>query len=54
MDLKKYQRAIADYQTALLFTPNSSVESQSLIYNDLAIAYMMLAQDEPALLNFSQ
>lgn len=52
--LNNYQLAIADYQTALLLAPNFRPESQSLIYNDLALAYMMLADFEPAIFNFSQ
>ena len=52
--LKDYHKAIADCQTALLFAPDSNNESKSLIYNDLALAYMMLAEDESAIINFSK
>lgn len=52
--LNNYQKAIADYQTALSFTPDSNFESKSLIYNDLALAYMMLAENERAIFNFDR
>ena len=51
---KDYQSAIADFQTALSFAPESNRESKSLIYNDLALAQMMLAEDESAVFNFSK
>ncbi len=52
--LNNYQQAITDYQTALIYFPESNMKSKSLIYNDLALAYMFLEKDEPAVFNFSQ
>jgi tetratricopeptide (TPR) repeat protein len=52
--LADYQQAIADYQMALVYSTESNPESKSLIYNDLALAYMMLEDDEPAISNFTQ
>ena len=52
--LNDYQLAITDYQTALVYSSDANTESKSLIYNDLALAYMFLEQDEPAVFNFSQ
>jgi tetratricopeptide (TPR) repeat protein len=52
--LNNYQQAIADYQTALMSSPDSSVESKSLIYNDLALTYVMLVEDEQAVFNFDR
>ena len=52
--LHNYHRAIADYQMALKYAPESQTESTSLIHNDLALAHMMLAEDEIALFNFER
>ena len=52
--LKDYLIAIANYQTALIHSPDFEIESKSLIYNDLALAYMMLAENEKAIRNFSK
>ncbi|MDJ0650906.1 MAG: tetratricopeptide repeat protein [Xenococcaceae cyanobacterium MO_188.B19] len=52
--LNSYQNAIADYQQALFLSSDLNPESKSLIYNDLALAYMMLAKDEPAVFNFNR
>ncbi len=52
--LNNYQPAITDYQMALMHSPDSNIESKSLIYNDLALAYMMLGEDEQAVFNFTQ
>ena len=52
--LNDYQLAITDYQTALVYSSDANTESKSLIYNDLALAYIMLAEDESAILNFSK
>ncbi|MGF1542379.1 MAG: tetratricopeptide repeat protein [Pleurocapsa sp.] len=52
--LADYQQAIADYHLALIYSPESNPESKSLIYNDLALAYIMLEEDEQAIFNFTQ
>ena len=52
--LNDYQKAIAEYQTALNYALDSGIESQSLIYNDLALVYVMLAKHERAILNFDR
>ncbi|MEM6349093.1 MAG: tetratricopeptide repeat protein, partial [Bacteroidota bacterium] len=52
--LNQYSKAIASYQTALIHSPKLQTESKSLIYNDLALAYMMLKKNERAIFNFSQ
>ncbi len=52
--LNNYQAALGDYQTALMHSPDSKTESKSLIYNDLALTYMMLEKDERAVLNFTR
>ncbi len=52
--VNNYHKAIADYQMALIYSPDSQIESKSLIYNDLAVAYVVLAKNEAAIFNFSQ
>ena len=52
--LKQYQNAIADYKTALKYTPTANTEPQSIIHNDLALAYMVLNKNQLAIDNFSQ
>ncbi len=52
--LNDYQPAITDFQTALLQSPDFNTESKSLIYNDLALAYLMLGEDKQAILHFTQ
>ncbi|MEO0836977.1 MAG: tetratricopeptide repeat protein, partial [Cyanobacteria bacterium J06642_3] len=52
--LNNYQKAIANYDQALLRSRDLNPELKSLIYNDLALAYMMLSKNEPAIFNFEQ
>ncbi|GAB4547164.1 MAG: hypothetical protein Tsb0014_41770 [Pleurocapsa sp.] len=51
---ENYQNAIADHRAALMFITDSNIEAKSLIYNDLALGYMMLAEYQPAVLNFER
>ncbi len=51
--LNNYQSAIAAYQSALLFTSESDLDGQSLIYNELALSQVMLAQESQAELNLN-
>jgi tetratricopeptide (TPR) repeat protein len=50
--IDNYQNAIADYQMALIHSPDSD-ESKSLIYNDLALAHLASTNNEAARSNFS-
>ncbi len=52
--MEDYPQAITDYSLALMSSRAFNPESQSLIYNDLALTYMMLGDFEPAILNFDQ
>ena len=52
--LSNHQPAIADFQTALRYSTDSNIESKSIIHNDLALAYLLLGEDEQAILNFTQ
>jgi len=49
-----HRRAIIDYQKALDFAANSTTESKSIIYNDLALVQIMTAQETTAILNLNQ
>lgn len=52
--LNDSQSAITDYQTALNHSTDSDTESQSLIYNDLALARIMSGQTRQAIANITQ
>ena len=52
--VEDYQQAITDYNSALMSSRGFNSESQSLIYNDLALTYMMLSDFEQAIFNFDQ
>lgn len=50
----KNRRAINDYQQALAFVEDSKTESKSIIYNDLALAQIIVGNEAKAILNLSQ
>ncbi|MEM7594822.1 MAG: tetratricopeptide repeat protein [Cyanobacteria bacterium P01_A01_bin.83] len=52
--LNNYQKAIANYYLALLHSRDLNPESKSSIYNDLALAYMMLSKNESAIFNLER
>ena len=52
--MEDYPQAITDYSLALMSSRAFNPKSQSLIYNDLALTYMMLGDFEPAIFNFDQ
>ena len=52
--LNNYQQAIKDYEIALNSLSDSHIKSKSLIYNDLGLTYMIIAQDEQAVFNFNR
>ncbi len=51
--LNNYQQAIKDYQRALRYFSDSDLSSKSLVYNNLGLTYMIIAQDQEAVSNFN-
>lgn len=52
--INNYPSAIADYQLALNYAPDNHPEVASLIHNDLALAHLMSADHQKAMVNFDQ
>ena len=52
--VEDYPQAITDYNSALMSSRGFNRESKSLIYNDLALTYMMLGDFEQAIFNFDR
>lgn len=52
--VEDYPQAITDYNSALMSSRGFNRESKSLIYNDLALTYMMLGDFEQASFNFDR
>lgn len=49
-----HRQAIGDYQKALNLAKDSTTESKSTIYNDLALAQIIIAQETTAILNLNR
>ncbi len=52
--MEDYPQAITDYNLALISSRAFNPESKSLIYNDLALTYMMLGDFGQAIFNFDR